>query len=178
MITNDIQCTIAPFVRDEHLQQAITCIMKVRVKDPTYPPQIDVPDLVSSVFKNWLISEDVTHRWVALVNNEVVGHISLVKGHEYLTEHLAANGEVPYTDKGYLEIGKFFINPSFQGHGIGTKLLQHAITTSLEEGFTPALAVISTSTKAIEVYKKENMKPVGYFDGIHGKNFIFVGSKP
>lgn len=178
MTTNDIQCSIVPFDKGTHLKQTLASIMKVRATDSTYPPKIDVPDFSTAFFKKWLLAEYTTHRWVALVNGEVAGHISLVEAHDYLTSHLAVNGEKPYSDKGYLEIGKFFTNPDFQGHGIGTKLLNHAIKISLDESFTPALAVISTSTKAIEVYKKENMKPVGYFDGIHGKNFIFVGVRP
>lgn len=178
MTTKDIESDIVPFIKENHLAQAVACIMKVRLNDPTYPPQIDAPDIISSVFIKWLISEPVTHRWVALVEGKVVGHISLSEGHDYLTSHLESNGEKPYSEKGYLEIGKFYINPDFQGHGIGAKLLEHAIDTSLKEGFTPALAVISTSTKAIEVYKRKKMKSIGYFNGIHGKNFIFVGLKP
>jgi GNAT superfamily N-acetyltransferase len=167
---------IVPF-SEEYRMQAVECIMKVRLKDPTYPPQRDVTDIVTGDFNTWLMEEETTHRWVALVDGKVASHISLVEAHPYLTDHLDMHGEKPHGDKGYLEISKFFTNPEFQGKGIGTDLLRHAIHIALEESYTPALAVISTSVKAIEVYKKENMKQIGYFNGVHGKNFIFLGTK-
>lgn len=165
---------IVSFSYHTHHSQAVECIMNVRLKDSTYPPQRDVADLIADDFAEWLMEENATHRWVAVVQGKVVGHISLVEGHPYLTDHLALHKEKPRGDKGFLEIGKFFTDPSMQGHGIGTALLRHAIDSSIAEGYTPALAVISTSSKAIEVYKKEGMKSVGYFNGIHGKNFVFV----
>lgn len=149
--------------------------MNVRSKDPSYPPPQDIQGMVYEHFSVWLMSEIVTHRWVALVDDKVAGHISMTKAHPYLTDHLKTVNFLPEGNRELLEISKFFVNPLFQGHGIGTELLHNALSVGLQEGYIPSLAVIASSTSAIEVYRREEMlNPAGHFHGIHGKNYVFI----
>lgn len=164
---------IFPFDAGHHLVGSVRSIMNVRAGDPSYPPPHDAEQSYDSM-KAWLMEENPFMRIVAMVDNEVAGHISLTLAHSYLRDHLSRNKYVAKQPNGFLEISKFFVDPAFQKHGVGHILFNHAIDTALSAQFQPALAVIETSTKAIHFYKHWGMEDVGEFNGIHGKNFVFV----
>lgn len=175
--TNSSAIDIVPFESPKHLDGTIHSIMNVRAGDPSYPPPRDA-DLSYESMKAWLMEEEPFLRAVAVANNEVAGHISLTPAHPYLHEHLSRNNYSAKQPNGFLEISKFFVDPAFQKHGVGRLLFNHAIDAGIAAQFQPALAVIETSTKAIHFYKHWGMESVGEFNGIHGKNFVFVAPLP
>jgi L-amino acid N-acyltransferase YncA len=63
-----------------------------------------------------------------------------------------------------------------QGRGTGTALFETAFRFARNEGLQPALAVVDTSLAARRFYAHHGMTEAGSFQGVHGKNFVFVDS--
>lgn len=165
--------SIEDFDKATHLPDITNGLLKVRVETGVYPPLIDVKFGFDN-FAKWLMEDEPFLRSIALVNGIPAGHISLVKGHTYLTDFLAVADVGSKFQNGFSEIGKFFVDPDYQHHGLGKVLFNHAIKESLESGYHPALAVVSTSHDAIRFYTNKGWKNVGSFDGYHGENIVFV----
>jgi GNAT superfamily N-acetyltransferase len=175
--TSTSKLDIVSFESEYHLEGAIRSIMNVRASDPSYPPPHDAEYSYESM-GTWLMEEDPFMRVIAMVDGKVAGHISLTPAHPYLENHLLRSDYVAKQPHGFLEISKFFVDPAFQKHGVGRILFNNAIESAFSAEFQPALAVIETSTKAIHFYKHWGMESVGEFNGIHGKNFVFVAPVP
>lgn len=160
--------------QDTHMDSAVSGLLKVRKSDPTYPPPQDV-DNTAKDFQQWILNDEPIFRLVALDGNVVAGHISAVPAHDYLLNYCATQNYATSAINGFGEISKFFVNPDYQKHGVGDALFQEALSLLKEREFHPALAVISTSVKAIRFYRKHGLLELGSFNGFHGKNFVFVG---
>lgn len=160
-----------------HTSSAVAGLLKVRETDPTYPPPHDA-DATTEDFTSWLFNDAPVFRFVAVDGDVVAGHISVVPAHDYLLNYCAKQNYVSDKPNGLAEISKFFVNPYYQKHGVGDLLFTHAFNVLREHHYQPALAVISTSTKAIRFYRKHGMQELGSFEGIHGKNFVFVDQHP
>lgn len=171
--TSSANVEVVSFETEYHLEGATRSIMNVRASDPSYPPPHDA-DYSRESMGTWLMEEDPFLRTIAMVDGEVAGHISLTRAHPYLQDHLSRSEYVAKQPNGFLEISKFFVDPTFQKHGVGHVLFNHAIEAAMSVQFQPALAVIEKSTKAIHFYRHWGMESVGEFNGIHGKNFVFV----
>lgn len=113
-----------------------------------------------------------------MVDGKVAGHISIVKAHDYLENYLTLNDHKALTKNGYSEVGKFFVDPLYRKHGIGKLLFEHVREESFKAGYQPALAVVDSSEDAVRFYRKAGMEDLGYFNGFHGKNFVFAYSSP
>ncbi|WP_354214861.1 GNAT family N-acetyltransferase [Arthrobacter sp. UYCo732] len=164
---------IAPFQDGQHLHGAVEALLKLRRAEGLYPPQRDV-EATPTAFTGWLLSEDALGRWVAIVDGQVAGHISITAPHPYLTEALAGMGQVSPAPHGICEVSKFFVDPTVQGKGTGAQLFEAAFRFARREGMQPALAVVSTSLAARRFYDRHGMIETGSFQGIHGENFVFV----
>lgn len=164
---------IVEFSKSEHLQESVNGIMEVNKSGEKYPP-LHNAEPTSEFLTSWLMEEDTINRWVAVLDGNIAGHISTVKAHVYLTEHLKNAGIKFLNEKGVTEISKFFVNPLYQKHGAGKNLFAHAIDASKAEGYSVALAVISTSIDAIRFYQKAGLVSTGYFDGVDGRNYVFI----
>lgn len=164
---------IVRFAKSEHLQESVNGIMEVNKSGEKYPP-LHNAEPTTAFLSSWLMEENAVNRWVAVLDGNVAGHISTVKAHPYLTGHLKNVGVEFLNKKGVAEISKFFVNPLYQKHGAGKRLFAHAIDVSKHEGYAVALAVISTSTDAIRFYQKAGLVGTGYFDGLDGRNYVFI----
>lgn len=147
-------------------------LLRVRDKDKTYPPAENTATRYG--FGAWLLEEKVLSRLVATVDGVFAGHVSIVKAHDYLENHLASQGYNTQAVNGFAEIGKFFVDPLHRKHGIGHLLFEHIRNDAFASGYQPALAVVDTSEDAIRFYRKAKMHELGSFDGFHGKNLIFA----
>lgn len=165
--------TIVPFYGMSHMYETVQSLLKVREHDATYPPPVDA-DHNAGDFIQWLMNEETLGRWVAILDGDVVGHISLTKAHDYLTGALDSMGYESLSENGFCEISKFFVDPNVQGHGVGAELFAHVLREAWTLGFQPALAVISSSHAARRFYDHKGMLEVGSFHGVHGENFVFV----
>lgn len=167
------KATVFHFSEDIHKNSISKALFALRASGSPYPSHKDVSSDEESLY-NWLLSDETIHRFVAIVNNEVAGHISLTKPHSYLTEYLEKAGVRSASSKGFLEISKFFVSPEFQKCGVGGSLFRSAIDIVSSLGYSPALAVVDTSVDAISFYGHHGLKEIGSFEGFHGKNFIFI----
>lgn len=93
---------------------------------------------------------------------------------DYISEFLYAEDYRSTHQRGLSEIGKFYIDPSFQGQGVSDLLFQTACELSEELLMQPGLSVASTSAKAVRFYNRHGMHKVGSFNGYHGINHVFV----
>jgi GNAT superfamily N-acetyltransferase len=168
---------IEPFFGMSHMYDTVQALLRVRESDATYPPPVDV-DYGVGEFIEWLMSEETIGRWVAVIDGEVAGHISLTDPHKYLTGFLDSADYESDSMNGFCEVSKFFVNPKFQSHGVGALLFNHAIEFARSKALQPALAVIDTSSAARRFYAKKGMREVGSFNGVHGENFVFVDELP
>lgn len=172
MENNANTVTVLEFEDHDHLSGATLGLMELRKSGSSYPPFMDADNTATSL-ASWLMEEDTLFRFVALVNGEVAGHISVTHAHPYLTDHLEEFKVGAIADNGFLEISKFFVSPSYQKHGVGKALFSVAIENIVNRGYEPALAVIETSTQAISFYGHHGLVERGSFNGIHGVNFVF-----
>lgn len=163
---------VVPFTPD-HLEPLAEALLRVRVSDPTYPPQHDATPTVES-FADWLMSEQVLGRWVAVADGMPVGHISITAAHPYLRNAFAVLDYPAAAVNGFCEVSKFFTDPVYQGLGVGSALFCPALAAGRAAGFHPALAVIDTSYAARTFYAAKGLREVGSFTGIHGLNYVFA----
>jgi GNAT superfamily N-acetyltransferase len=148
----------------------------VHEANPTYPPPQDVDGSRASL-REWLLDNDHPHRWVALVDGVVAGHVQVVPPHAYLTDHLASVGCSPSAPHGFAEVVKLFVDPDHGSRGLGTALLAQACAVAERQGRQAALAVVVTSIDALRLYERSKLRDVGSFDGVHGENRVFVETR-
>lgn len=160
------------FDQENHLAKTVESLFRVRDFDNKYPPVMDA-GRNNEDFTAWLLEEEVLLRTVALVDGEVAGHISTTPAHSYLTDYLSAQHIETTSANGFSEISKFFVDPLYRKHGVGKLLFSHMAQQSIEAGYHPALAVVSTSEDAIRFYTREGWILAGTFTGIHGVNLVF-----
>lgn len=167
---------IQAFEAEAHLRGAVEALLRVRRHEGVYPPRQDAKETVHD-FAFWLLNEDALERWVAVIDGEVAGHISLTDPHAYLSNALDGMGFEAQARNGICEVSKFFVDPLARGAGVGSFLLDAALRSARARGLQPALAVVDTSLAARRLYASTGMTQAGSFRGIHGKNFVFIDEK-
>lgn len=170
---SSVPIQIERFRADQHLADAVSALLAVRCADPNYPPPRDA-DATKESFTRWLLQEEPLARWVAIEGGTVVGFVQLVAAHEYLTKHLEQWNYDALAPNGFVEISKLFVAPDRQRRGIGAQLLASACALAWSMERQPALAVVVTSQKALDLYEEEGMRVIGTFFGIHGENRVMV----
>ena len=164
---------LVPFVEKDHLTSAALALLSVREATQVYPPTQDANADVES-FKAWLTPESEVHaRWAALVDGEVAGHVMLSPALPYMVDHLESHG---YDATNCAEVNKLFVDPSQSKHGIGGALLESAIEVARSQGRRAVLAVVSTSTQALRLYRHSSLVEVEPFHGRHGENRVFMAA--
>ena len=171
-----MQLQVVPYSPADHLSQTVEMLLNVRRADPTYPPSVDA-EFTALAFEHWLIVDKVLARWVALSGTKVVGHIALAEPHDYISSFFSSPQCVAMQHEPLGEIVKFFVDPSQQGRGVGATLLRHTIDSAWELGRQPVLAVVSESRAARRLYARMGLTELGIFDGIHGRNHVFLEEK-
>lgn len=145
----------------------------VRKEDPSYPPPIDVAPDPNSL-KDWLFAENGISRWVAIQGSRVIGHVQLIEPNDYLLENLPTVADRDKPCDRYGEIAKLFVDPRSQMAGVGRQLLMTCCRYSWHLNRQPALAVVTSSTSAVNLYMRSGMRQVGHFAGRHGENLVFI----
>jgi GNAT superfamily N-acetyltransferase len=152
-----------------HRSGAVRALMSVRRADGGYPPPQDTGDTTEELDR-WLFDSPVRARWVAVLDDEVVGHVCLSPAHPYLTRRL-----VPVSPPTVLlEVGKLYVAAEARGLDLGRRLLEEAMGRAAGEGAVAALAVLPTSRAALGLYRDRGLVEVGQFEGVHGLNLVFV----
>jgi len=159
---------LEPFVAADHLTDTAGVLQRLRRVHPYYPPPADATNEIASLAA-WLDDGDsYLARWVAVRGDVVVGHIAVTAPHDYILNFLDAS-------KDLAEITKFFVDPAAQRDGVGALLFTRARDFIRESGSVPVLAVVSTSSDALNFYPKNGMRELGFFEGVHGTNYVFGG---
>ena len=164
---------VTRFRPETHLQGAVEALLRLRRAEDLYPPRAEVKATPRD-FAYWLLAEGVLGRWVALVDGQVAGHISLTAPHPDLADTLADLEQASPAPSGICEVSKFFVNPAVQRKGAGTALFNAALRFARSQDLQPALAVMDTSLAARRFFAHHGMTEAGSFRGIHGKSFVFV----
>lgn len=165
---------VVPFVASDHLRETVAVLHRVRAADPNYPPPTDAEDSPTSLSR-WLLDEGGSYlsRWAALVGDRVVGHVSVSLPHDYILKFLRSI-EYQLTKIDQLcEVTKFFVDPTVQRLGVGSRLFFQACQFASQERRTPVLAVVDTSVDARHFYRHSGMEDLGVFEGFHGTNHVF-----
>lgn len=129
----------------------------------------DNPQDTNDAYLAWLRDEDaqIWHRVTAVIAGRVVGHVLVSEAHEYAREHLAAFGKARHV----LEISRLFVDPALQGDGVGSDLLQAAVSFIESVGAQPMLVMVEDQ-KLQGWYEDLGWHVVASFDGVQGKNLV------
>lgn len=172
--------TIEKYEPNIHYNQLVECLQELQEAKSSYPPKNTVTNIQPSA-EEWLSGDEEgkdSHRFVAMLEGRVVGHIDITALHDYMVKFLKDNSFI-HEDKdaeSYVEIGTFFVSPRAQKHGVGHQLFTHILRESQIVGKVPTLAVVEShdSHKATHLYERHGMRNIGAFQGTHGKNLIFI----
>lgn len=170
--------TIQQYEPAKHYDQLVECLQELMDSKSSYPPKNTATGVQSSA-EEWLTDEgEDAHRFVAILEGRVVGHIGITALHDYMVKYMQEHAFVQNETerKGYVEIGTFFVSPNAQKHGVGGRLFSHILTEISRLKKVPALAVVEShdSHKATKLYERHGLINVGHFHGTHGKNMIFI----
>lgn len=157
----------------EHTTDLVAALAQVRARG-IYPPPSDVSDDPDDL-RDWLLSGSPAARWVATTDGTAVGHAMIERPHSYITDRLPSMG---HDGSKVLEVCKVFVAPAHRHHGHGRALLSTAREFAHEQGCGLVLAVVDTSTWAIDMYHDQGMVVIGEFAGIHGRNLVMHTSTP
>ncbi len=168
-----MRVAVVPFIARNHLRETVAVLHRVRAADPTYPPSADAEDNASSL-ASWLLSDDANllSRWVAIIDNRVVGHVSIAEPHDYILKFFQSTQYAAVASDQLGEVAKFFVDPLAQRSGVGSRLLSRACEVTIAGGRSPVLAVMDTSVSARSFYAREGMEELGLFNGVHGINHV------
>lgn len=165
---------VVMFSRDAHLEGAVRALLEIRRADATFPPPGDAQSTSESL-ERWLLSDEVSARFVAILGGRVLGHVQVGDPHDYLVKHLGLDPGAGPGQSTYLEVGKLFVTPDARGLGVGAALLERALRYGEAQGKSMALAVLPASSGAIALYRKRGLVSAGSFEGIHGTNLVMCG---
>jgi len=166
--------TVVPLDASAHLAQIVEVLHRVRRAHGTYPPTGSVADTPSDL-AHWFDPDGpYLARWVAVLGDDVVGHVAVSTPHDYMLGFLESAPGHDLSAERTCEIVKVFVDPEAQRCGAGRALLDHALDFAASRSLTATLAVISTSVEARRLYPRSGMTEIGSFAGVDGINHIFV----
>jgi GNAT superfamily N-acetyltransferase len=146
-------------------------LARLRAADCFYPPPrvADEP----AAYSAWLSERTCLARWVAFVDDIVVGHILLTTPGDHLVRFLAsADPDIP--SERVVEIGRFFVDPSARHQGLGRGLFDAATREVAARGVFPALVVRETGRDAIRLYNSAGWRDVGTLSARGGTLNVFL----
>lgn len=118
------------------------------------------PEIVPEDPTGWLASPRLFVSFVAIVNGELAGQVSLAtaSGDNALSHWERALG-VQADDLVVLK--RLFVEPALSRRGIGRRLLEHAVAEAHRRRLWPVLDVDVRSVRAIRLYERAGFRPVG-----------------
>ncbi|MGH3447971.1 MAG: GNAT family N-acetyltransferase [Nocardioidaceae bacterium] len=121
---------------------------------PVYLP--DHPD-------EWLTARDVMAAWVVQPEGRVIGHVAVVRLDQDLVEAMRwreVTGRDPATLAG---VSQLMVSPDARGAGVGSRLLETAVSDIRQRGLHPVLEVVDASVDAIEMYERRGWQLVAIY---------------
>jgi GNAT superfamily N-acetyltransferase len=145
---------------------------EVRAHDgyPVYVPD----DLLS-----FIVAPDALAAWVAIEDNEVVGHVVLRPGTFGAVVELAMKRTgLPAAQLGV--VARLLVSPKVRRLGIGRSLLEVAASHAIELGLRPILDVVDRHEAAVKLYESSGWTRAGEVTVTFGpevviNEFVFIG---
>ena len=139
-----------------HLDGLMETVTALKSSNQYYPKPVDGETLENFLHNDvWAVK-----KWVAVVDGETVGHVSVRKSFpESLTKNFLNSLTFPDNAQPN-EIRGLFVHPKFQHYGVGSLLLDHAVGYIFSTEGSPFLSV------------KEGL-PANSFYVKHGWNVVY-----
>lgn len=112
----------------------------------------------------WLADEEVIGAWIAERHGEMLGHVAISR---VGLDPTSAMRWREITGRSPSELGgisRLFVRPKVAGQGIGSALLEVAVTEIRARGLLPVLEVVTASQDAIALYEARGWRLVGMYD--------------
>jgi GNAT superfamily N-acetyltransferase len=127
----------------------------------------------------WLAASRLIAAWVAVLDGQIVGHVSLSQpGRGDAAPRLA--GTVPGLagvgpgPASVAMVSRLFVAPAARGHRAGAALLGQAARAARELGCRPLLDVHSTNTAAIALYGRLGWRLLGSCEAVWGEDQVTI----
>lgn len=139
----------------EDLERLAAVAARVQMED-RYP--IALP---AGGFGAFLTTPEPVAAWVAVVGDELVGHVALngvtSRPVVQLVEHLRIGGGTP------IYVARLLVDPDSRRAGIGGALLRHALDAAVAAKWSAYLDVVDTPTAApaIALYRRSRWTEIG-----------------
>lgn len=91
----------------------------------------------------WLDSEDVLDAWVVERLGEILGHVAISTVARDSLSALRWRETTEHQPADLLAVSRFFVRPRVRGQGIGSALLEAAVTEIRRRGRVPVLEMVS-----------------------------------
>lgn len=137
------------------------------------------PVYLSGDLVSFLVEPDAIGAWVAVHDDEIVGHVALHPGRTGAVTDLATEKTgMPASCFGV--VTRLLVSPRTRRSGIGRALLDHASGAAMQLGLRPILDVVDRHMSAIRLYESGGWVRLGQitvtFDGSTSVNeFVFIG---
>lgn len=110
--------------------------------------------------EEFIVRPSEQQAWVAELDGQVVGHVSLTTVEaDALGDIWSAGAGRPVAELACVSV--LFVDHERQGHGIGGRLLDTAVTAAREAKQTPVLDVVTRHSAAVDVYRHRGWVEVG-----------------
>jgi GNAT superfamily N-acetyltransferase/predicted DCC family thiol-disulfide oxidoreductase YuxK len=112
----------------------------------------------------WLADEEVIGAWITERHGEMLGHVAISR---VGLDPTSAMRWREITGRSPSELGgisRLFVRPKVAGQGIGSALLEVAVTEIRARGLLPVLEVVTASQDAIALYEARGWRLVGMYD--------------
>jgi GNAT superfamily N-acetyltransferase len=150
--------------------ELVRLAMAVARVEVTYPPPRIVRD--AAAIGAWLEEEESLSELVAVRAGELVGHVQVGDIHGSAFRWYLRNN---HREAPWMEVAHLFVSPAVRREGIGSLLLSHAVTTSLQLKRPLVLCVMGTQTGALATYEALGWERLGSFNGRieYGVNYVY-----
>ena len=155
----------------------VELLLRVRAAGGTYPPAYVEPTLDSVA--EWLEKYPALIRLVARIEGRVVGHVQLVSINATDPDVSSALSAAGLDPSDFVESARLFVDPDFQGHGIGRILKRAAAEHAFNIGLRPCSTVMVSQLASLALNDAEGWVRSGSFVGLSGvENVLFVAPQP
>ncbi|MFF7308854.1 GNAT family N-acetyltransferase [Streptomyces sp. NPDC008137] len=139
---------------DGDVEECVRALAEVHACDG-YP--VNWPDQPGE----WLSRGPLLGSWVAGLEGDLVGHVSLSHGGEDDVAPALWSERNGATRRGTAVVSRLFVAPRARGHRIGALLIGRAVEEARRSGLHPVLDVVASDTAAAALYERLGWELIG-----------------
>ena len=106
----------------------------------------------------WLTGPGIQDAWIAERDGELLGHIALSRVGLDAVSAMRWREVTGRATADLAGVSRFFVRSRVRGQGIGTSLLQAAVTEARARGLVPVAEMMSASRDGIRLYEKQGWR--------------------